>query len=70
MMTLHEIAESTGTDRAWHQYTHIYDKLFAHLRDQPIRLLEMGVLNGAGLEMWSKFLTHPDAVIVGLDIHP
>jgi hypothetical protein len=53
----------------WSHYFPVYEKHFAPLRDKPIKLLEIGVLNGGSLEMWRKYF-HPDSVIVGIDINP
>jgi hypothetical protein len=56
-----------GTDKgSAHSYLPVYEKLFAPYRDQPIRLLEIGVDRGYSLEMWRAYFTH--AEIVGLDI--
>lgn len=33
-----------GTGRRGHHYTRIYSELFQHLRDRPIRLLEVGLM--------------------------
>jgi len=49
----------------WSHYFPVYEKHFAPLRDKPIKLLEIGVLNGGSLEMWRKYF-HPDSVIVDL----
>lgn len=71
MPTLDEIGNRNATDRAssgWHDYLHTYDEVFGHLRDQPIRLLEIGVLGGAGIRTWAEWLTHPNAMIYGMDI--
>jgi hypothetical protein len=63
-----------GTDK-WgpHFYTPIYHALFAHLREQPIRLLEIGVggyefrsVGGASLAMWAEYFRQ--GKIVGIDI--
>jgi hypothetical protein len=65
-----------GTDK-WgpHFYTPIYHELFAHLRDQPVRLLEIGIggygyqtAGGASLRMWADYF--PQGRIVGIDISP
>lgn len=70
MKTLNQIGEETGTDKfSLHDYLRTYDDLFAHLRHQPIRFLEMGVLQGQSILMWSRYFDHPDARIVGIDIH-
>jgi len=53
----------------WSHYFPVYEKHFSPLRDKPIKLLEIGVLNGGSLEMWRKYF-HPDSVIVGIDINP
>ncbi len=72
-MTLDEIACEEGTDRAsngLHDYMRTYDDLFTPMRDQPVTLLEIGVLGGAGLRTWARYFQNPDAEIYGLDIHP
>jgi hypothetical protein len=55
-----------GTDK-WgpHFYTPIYHAVFAHLRDRPVRLLEIGVggyklrdVGGASLAMWADYFPH------------
>ncbi len=72
-MTLDEIACSEGTDRAsngLHDYMRTYDELFRHKRHEPVALLEMGVLGGAGIRTWARYFDHPAARIFGLDPHP
>lgn len=52
----------------WESYLELYDRLFAAFRDQPVRLLEIGVQNGGSLEIWSRYF--PDAIrLVGVDIN-
>lgn len=69
--TLAELyASHTGkVSDKWSSYLPTYDRLFAHLRDQPISLLEIGVQNGGSLEIWAKYFPHPEALIVGVDIN-
>jgi hypothetical protein len=71
-LTRHAILR--GTDK-WgpHFYTPVYHELFQHLRELPIRLLEIGVgghesslLGGASLLMWADYFPH--ARIVGVDV--
>ena len=69
MTTLDQIALATGTDKssAGHAYTAVYAPLLDHLRGRDdVRLLEIGVWEGASLEMWAQWL--PSANIIGLDI--
>ena len=72
---LTRLAIKHGTDK-WglHFYTPLYHELFCHLRDQPIRLLEIGVggysrHNNAGhsLILWEAYFQR--GTIVGIDIH-
>lgn len=73
---LTRLAIRHGTDKfGQHLYTPIYHRLFAHLRDQPIRILEIGigwpnvsVLGGASLRMWRDYFPH--AQLVGIDLQP
>ena len=63
-----------GTDKfGYHDYTPNYHKMFAPLRDRPLRLLEIGVggyadddRGGQSLRMWRDYF--PKARIVGIDI--
>lgn len=72
---LTRLAIHHGTDK-WgaHFYTPIYEELFRSRRDQPVRLLEIGVggydyqrVGGASLAMWRDYF--PFATVVGFDIH-
>lgn len=71
---LTRLAIKHGTDK-WgpHFYTPVYHKLFAHLRDRPLRLLEIGVggyehkkVGGNSLAMWADYF--PLGQITGVDI--
>lgn len=72
--TLTDLAKKYRTDK-WgdHSYTTHYQRHFAHLRDEPITLLELGIGGysrdgdgGASLRMWEEFF--PNATVIGLDI--
>jgi hypothetical protein len=67
--SLDELALETSTDRSsrYHSYTGTYDELFSSIRDEPVVLLEQGILSGDGLKMWDKYFTHPKTRIYGLD---
>lgn len=53
----------------WTHYFWVYEKHFSALRDKPIKLLEIGILNGGSLQMWKEYF-HPDSLIVGIDLNP
>lgn len=76
MKSLDQIAMEMQTDRAsvftrtWgkpHDYARHCDKLFTTLRDQPVKLLEIGVGGGEGIKMWLSYFTHPGARVFGVD---
>ena len=51
-----------------HGYTIYYEHYLGQLRSRPIRLLEIGVLDGKSLATWGEYF--PEAVLYGLDIDP
>lgn len=77
METLDEIAIRNGTDKATvftrtyakpHGYTPHFDLLFSPLREQPIKLLEIGVGGGESIRTWLEYF--PLASVVGVDNNP
>jgi hypothetical protein len=53
------LANRVGSDKGnWHfhahDYTRIYEPLFAPLRDQPVRFLEIGLLNAVDRWSWTN----------------
>jgi Methyltransferase domain len=57
----HDTDKGTG-------YTAVYDRLLSHVREQRLRMLEIGLYNGGSLRMWRDYL--PNAVLHGIDIDP
>ncbi|WOD40408.1 glycosyltransferase [Nodosilinea sp. E11] len=53
----------------WSLYLDEYDRLFSGFRNQPIRLLEIGIQNGGSLEIWGKYFSNAESLI-GCDINP
>ena len=53
----------------FHNYTRQYASLLSKFELQPIRLLEIGVLNGQSLLSWREFFPNAQS-IVGIDIDP
>jgi SAM-dependent methyltransferase len=68
--TFCQIGCSTGTDKCCksHGYHDAYEAHFSRLRDEPIRLLEIGVQFGYSLRLWEQYF--PLAKIFGVDIDP
>lgn len=70
MSTLDQIATKYGTDKAsWqHNYTKVYQKYFEPIRNEPLRILEIGVFQGNSLKTWLEYF--PNATLVAFDINP
>ena len=63
-----EIALRSGADKGsnFHNYTEVYSKYFAPLRNKPIKFLEIGIYQGASVKMWEEYL--PNAELHFIDI--
>ncbi len=67
-MTLDELAIKYGTDKSskCHNYTAVYEQMFAAMCDEPLKILEIGIGTGASLQMWLEYF--PNAEIHGIDL--
>jgi hypothetical protein len=54
----------------WTHYFSVYEAVFGPIHTRPLRILEIGVFHGASLKLWRKYFTHPQTLIVGIDIEP
>lgn len=75
MRTLTDIANACGTDKGSvcaHNpplnFTPAYELVMGHMRNLPIRILEIGVDKGASLAMWREYF--PKAEVYGIDCEP
>jgi predicted O-methyltransferase YrrM len=59
------LAERHDTDKGT-QYTQVYDRWLSRVREQRMRMLEIGLYNGGSLRMWRDYL--PNTVLHGIDI--
>lgn len=68
MTSLDQIALANGTDKSSriHDYCQKYERYLGLDRMAPLRILEIGIHEGASLRMWRDYL--PNAQIVGIDI--
>lgn len=57
-----------GSRGSGHAYTVFYEEFFRRRRDEPVRLLEIGVLDGRSLAMWAEYFSAGH--IHGLDLDP
>lgn len=70
-ISLHDIHRSQAGKSAdrWSLHLDEYARLFDPLRADPVRLLEIGVRNGASLEIWARYFEHAVS-ITGCDLDP
>jgi len=53
--------------RRRHTHASMYDRIFEPYKDQPIKLLEIGVNHGGSAAVWEAYF--PNATLFGIDIH-
>jgi hypothetical protein len=70
MSVLDEIAKKYGTDKSSevHNFCVKYEKYLPFKRDEKLRILEIGILDGKSLKMWKEYFFNSH--IVGIDINP
>lgn len=67
--TLVELGRRSRTDKGTvHSYLEVYDRLLRRHRDTASRVLEIGVLDGESLQLWSAYFSR--AQIIGVDLAP
>ena len=64
------LALVAGTDKgsSFHNYTEIYSKYFASLKDKPIKFLEIGIYKGNSVKLWESYFSQAELHFV--DITP
>ncbi|MBN2369897.1 MAG: class I SAM-dependent methyltransferase [Vicinamibacteria bacterium] len=57
-----------ATDKgiASHRYIELFEQLFRFHRNQPLRILEIGIAEGWSLRLWERYF--PRAAVYGIDI--
>lgn len=54
----------------WTHYFETYQAIFGPHRPKALRILEIGIYQGASLRLWRRYFDNPETVIVGIDIDP
>jgi SAM-dependent methyltransferase len=54
----------------WTHYFDTYQAIFGPHRHKSLRVLEIGIYQGASLRLWKRYFDNPETVIVGIDIDP
>lgn len=67
MSDLYSIFSKYGCDKgAKHRYDQVYGPEFEALRNEPIKILEVGIFRGESMRAWLEFF--PNATVYGIDI--
>ena len=68
--TINELhrAKSGKVSNKWSSYLSYYDQLFAPIKDEPLKLFEIGIQNGGSLETWGSYFKNAVSII-GCDIN-
>ncbi len=50
---------------SWHDYAESYSQYFGKVKNKPLKILEIGILNGGSLKLWEEYFQN--AEIYGID---
>ena len=64
---LKSIAEIYKSDKIEHGYIQKYESYFEKIRDEKLKILEIGIADGKSLLTWSDYFKN--SIIIGIDIH-
>src|SRR5579871_2047295 len=65
---IHRSHTGKASDK-WESYLGNYDRLFHDIRNNKVKIVEVGVQNGGSLEVLSKYFANAEKII-GCDINP
>jgi cephalosporin hydroxylase len=66
-MSLEELVDNSRTDKnTTHSYLPLYQKLLIHKSNTAKNVLEVGIMHGGSIKLWSDFFKN--ATVYGLDI--
>ncbi len=67
---LDELALAAGADKAsnFHNYTEIYAKYFAPIKDQPIKFLEIGIYKGSSVKLWEEYFKNAELHFIDITL--
>ena len=65
-MSLKKIFVKFKCDKYFHKYDLVYDNYFSRLKNKNLKILEIGISDGASLKAWSEYFKN--SKIIGFDI--
>ena len=67
---IYQLWRATPRGLKWTHYFETYEAVFGGRRNTAMRILEIGVSEGASLRLWKSYFQHPQTLLVGVDIEP
>ena len=64
---LKKISLLYNSDKVEHGYIDIYHEYFKKIKDEKLKILEIGIADGYSLLTWSDYFKN--STIIGIDIH-
>ncbi len=64
---LKSVAEIYKSDKIEHGYIEIYESYFEKIRDEKLKIFEIGIADGKSLLTWADYFKN--STIIGIDIH-
>lgn len=63
------LALAAGADKAssFHNYTEVYSRYLAELKDKPLTFLEIGIYKGASVKFWESYFTQAQLHFIDID---
>jgi len=67
-MSINEICLKYKTDKSsnFHNYAEKYEQYFSKIKDEKLKILEIGIQNGYSLKTWEEYF--PNSEVYGIDI--
>jgi hypothetical protein len=64
------LALQAGADKgsSFHNYTEIYAKYFAPLKERPIKFLEIGIYQGSSVKLWESYFQQADLHFIDITL--
>lgn len=67
---IYQLWQGMPQGHKWTHYFETYQAVFGSRQNTPMRILEIGVLQGASLRLWKSYFHHSNTSLVGVDIAP
>jgi hypothetical protein len=65
---MEQLIDNRYTDKGTsHSYIEIYEKIFTKIKDTASNVLEIGIMEGGSIDLWSKYFTNAKIYAIDID---